>query len=102
MGLKADGIVEVKSSLNELEELTTTAGWQVVGSITQLLNKWTPATLIGQGKVEEIGHIAEECKAEFIIIDHQLTGVQTRNLEEYWKPARVLDRSQIIIEIKCS
>ncbi len=71
----------------------------VVGSITQLVNKWTPSTLIGTGKVEEIGHIAEECKAEFIIIDHHLTGVQTRNLEEHWKPARVLDRSQIIIEI---
>ena len=99
MGLKNEGIVEVKSSLNELEELATTAGWQVVGSITQLLNKWTPATLIGSGKVEEIGHIAEECKAEFIIIDHHLTGIQSRNLEEYWKPARVLDRSQIIIEI---
>lgn len=71
----------------------------MVGSITQLVNKWTPATLIGSGKVEEIGHIAEECGAEFIIIDHQVTGVQSRNLEEHWKPARVLDRAQIIIEI---
>lgn len=99
MGLKNEGILEVKSSLNELEELTTTAGWEVVGSITQLVNKWTPATLIGSGKVEEIGHIAQECGADFVIIDHHLTGVQTRNLEEHWKPARVLDRSQIIIEI---
>lgn len=99
MGLKNEGIVEVKSSLNELEELATTAGWEVVGSITQLVNKWTPSTLIGSGKVEEIGHIAEECKAQFIIIDHHLTGIQTRNLEEQWQPARVLDRSQIIIEI---
>lgn len=82
-----------------MEELATTAGWDVVGSITQLLNKWTPSTLIGSGKVEEIGHIAEECGAEFIIIDHHLTGVQTRNLENHWQPARVLDRSQIIIEI---
>jgi GTP-binding protein HflX len=99
VGLKSEGIIEVKSSLNELEELTTTAGWEVVGSITQLVSKWTPATLIGSGKVAEIGHIAEECQAAFIIVDHHLTGVQTRNLEEQWKPARVLDRSQIIIEI---
>lgn len=55
--------------------------------------------MIGSGKVEEIGHIAEECKADFVIIDHHLSGVQSRNLEELWKPARVLDRSQIIIEI---
>ncbi len=99
MGLKNEGLPEVKASLNELEELATTAGWEVVGNITQLLNKWTPATLIGTGKVDEIGHIAADCGANFIIIDHHLTGVQTRNLEEQWKPARVLDRSQIIIEI---
>lgn len=99
VGLKAEGIHEVKSSLNELEDLATTAGWEVVGSITQLVNKWTPSTLIGSGKVEEIGHIADECKAEFVIIDHHLSGVQARNLEEIWKPARVLDRSQVIIEI---
>lgn len=54
---------------------------------------------MGSGKVEEIGHIAEECKADFVIIDHHLSGIQTRNLEKVWKPARVLDRSQIIIEI---
>ena len=89
----------MKSSLNELEELATTAGWDVVGNVTQLLNKWTPATLIGSGKVEEIGHIADECAAEFIIIDHHLTGVQSRNLEDVWEQARVLDRSQVIIEI---
>jgi GTPase len=54
---------------------------------------------LGSGKVEEIGHIAQECQAQFVIVDHPLTGVQTRNLEELWKPARVLDRNQIIIEI---
>jgi GTPase len=90
---------DIKASLNELEELAATAGWDVVGSITQLLSKWTPATLIGSGKVEEIGHIAQDCGAQFVIIDHHLTGVQSRNLEELWKPARVLDRAQVIIEI---
>ena len=99
VGLKSQGIQAVKSSLNELEELVRTCGWDVVGSITQLANKWTPATLIGSGKVEEIGHIAQECGAAVVIIDHPLTGVQMRNLEDVWKPARVLDRSQIIIEI---
>ena len=71
----------------------------MVGSITQLVNKWTPATLIGSGKVEEIGHIAQECGAELVIIDHQLSGIQSRNLEQLWNPIRVLDRSQVIIEI---
>ncbi|MCB0379239.1 MAG: GTPase HflX [Bdellovibrionales bacterium] len=99
VGLKSEGIYEIKASLNELEELVNTAGWDVVGSITQMVHKWTPATLIGTGKVEEIGDIALECGAQFVIIDHQLSGVQTRNLEEIWKGIQVLDRAQIIIEI---
>jgi len=76
-----------------------TAGSQVVGSITQLLSKWTPATLLGSGKVEEIGHIAQDCGAQYVVVDHHLTGIQTRNLEKLWDPIKVYDRSQVIINI---
>jgi len=82
-----------------MEELVHTTGSSVVGSATQLVNQWTPATLIGSGKVQEIKEMVESCKAQFVVIDHQLTGIQTRNLEEAWAPARVFDRSQVIIYI---
>ena len=99
VGLKTEGLREVKSNLVELEELATTAGWDVVETLTQLVNKWSPPTLIGSGKVEELGNMIQESEVHLVIIDHSLSGVQTRNLEKLWKPARVLDRNQVIIEI---
>ena len=83
----------------ELEELASTAGWNVVGGLTQLVNKWSPPTLIGSGKVEELENMVRECEVQLVIIDHPLSGVQTRNLEKLLNPVRVLDRNQVIIEI---
>ncbi len=101
MGLKSENIQEVKESLLELEELATTCGYALVGSATQFMEKFNPATLLGKGKVAEIGDMARECQAHVILVDHQLSGVQTRNLEQEWK-VKVYDRNQIILEIFAS
>ncbi len=89
---------EVKESLLELEELAITSGYTLVGSATQFMEKYNPATLLGKGKVTEIGDMAREGHAHVILVDHQLSGVQTRNLEKEWN-AKVLDRNQVILEI---
>jgi len=57
-----------------------------------------PATLIGAGKVKDLANIVAETGAELVIIDHQLTPVQQRNLERELK-AKVLDRTGLILEI---
>ncbi len=82
----------------ELEELAQTAGAEVVGSLTQVLQQYNPATLMGSGKVTEIKEMIEEAKANVVLIDHQLSGIQCRNLEKEWGVA-VLDRSQVILDI---
>lgn len=97
-GLKTESFVELKESLCELEELAHAAGGEVVGSITQILAQFNPASLIGSGKVEEIKNMINEAKASLVVVDHQLSGVQTRNLEREWG-VRVLDRSQLILDI---
>lgn len=74
------------------------AGGEVVGSCIQTLAQWNPATLIGSGKVSEIKEMVEELKANVVILDHHLSGVQTRNLETEIK-TRVLDRNQLILDI---
>lgn len=63
-----------------------------------MLTKFVPATLIGSGKVSDIKQMVENAKANVVVIDHQLTGVQTRNLEEALG-CRVLDRAQVILDI---
>ena len=57
-----------------------------------------PATLVGRGKVEEISAVAESADASVILIDHNLTPTQLRNLENAL-PARVVDRTQLILDI---
>lgn len=98
VNLKSESFSEMKESLAELEELTTAAGAEVVGVIAQALTKYIPATLIGSGKVEEIKLLTEKTKATLVVIDHSLSGSQSRNLEAAIG-ARVLDRSQLILDI---
>ena len=77
------GIISNTDNLQELEQLTKTAGGQVVYKLTQYLNRWNPSTLIGSGKIEEIRLLLEEVSAHKVIIDHHLSGIQQRNLEQY-------------------
>ena len=53
IGLKTENFFDIKESLGELGELAEAAGAEVVGTLTQTLPKYNPATLIGSGKVDE-------------------------------------------------
>ncbi len=98
VGLKTESTLEVKENLLELEELVSAAQGEVVGSLVQILPQWNPATLIGTGKVEEIREMVESTNANLVVVDHQLSGVQTRNLETAIG-CKVLDRNQLILDI---
>lgn len=98
VGLKTEPTAEVKENLLELEELVRAAGGDVVGSLVQILPQWNPATLIGSGKVEEIQEMVQSTGAQIVVVDHQLSGVQTRNLETAIG-CKVLDRNQLILDI---
>jgi GTP-binding protein HflX len=98
VGLKTEALSEIKENLLELEELVGAAGGEVVGSLIQILPQWNPAYLIGTGKVEEVREMVSDSQARIVVIDHQLSGVQIRNLEQAIN-ARVMDRSQLILDI---
>lgn len=88
----------VEDSLNELEQLATNAGFDVVGSARQRLRTPHPATLVGRGKVEEIHELAADQRADVVIFDDELSPSQQRNLEEALNVA-VIDRSQVILDV---
>ncbi|HLS19484.1 MAG TPA: GTPase HflX [Paracoccaceae bacterium] len=67
------------------------------GELTWLVRP-NPATLIGTGKVEEIGARIAAGAIGLVIINGALSPVQQRNLEREWK-AKVLDRTGLILEI---
>jgi GTP-binding protein HflX len=87
-----------EESLAELHELAVSAGGEVVGEFLQHRDKPDPATLIGRGKLQEIAGAAAMSQADLIIVDHELTPSQQRNIENEVNP-RVLDRTQLILDI---
>ncbi len=97
-GLKTDSFTEIKESLGELEELAYAAGAEVVGTAVQILPKYVPATLIGSGKLDEIKDLVANTEAKIVIIDHALSGSQSRNIEKLIG-VPVLDRAQLILDI---
>jgi GTP-binding protein HflX len=56
------------------------------------------ATLLGHGKVEELKELAGAVHASVLIVDHELTPTQQRNLEDA-TGIKVIDRTQLILDI---
>jgi GTP-binding protein HflX len=90
--------LDADESLAEFRELVTSAGGLVAAELLQRRVRPDPATLIGSGKVEEIAGIAASVEADLVLFDHDLTPTQLRNLEAAL-PCRVLDRTQLILDI---
>jgi GTPase len=89
---------DADESLAEFRELVASAGGEVVAQIMQRRTRPDPATLVGSGKVEEIAGVAASTEADLVLFDHDLTPTQLRNLEAAL-PCRVLDRTQLILDI---
>jgi len=93
-----DSAAIAQESLAELKELAFSAGAEISEIIVQSRDALDPATLVGRGKLEEIRAAAHSRKIALVIVDHNLTGVQLRNMEE-GTGCRVIDRTQLILDI---
>lgn len=92
------GEFNAESSIEELAELAETANAEIVGVIIQKKDSYDSATCMGAGRLEEIKGQLEELRAELVIFDHELTGVQVRNIENIID-VRVIDRTTLILDI---
>jgi GTP-binding protein HflX len=90
--------LDAEESLAEFRELVASAGGAVVAAVMQRRKRLDPATLIGSGKVTEIAGVAASAEADLVLFDHDLSPTQLRNLEAAL-PCRVLDRTQLILDI---
>ncbi|MBN2248289.1 MAG: GTPase HflX [Coriobacteriia bacterium] len=95
---RADGWT-LEDDLAELTRLVDTAGATVVGVITQRLDRPNPRTFIGTGKAEEVETLARAERATVVIFDDDLTPSQQANLEGLFPDIRVIDRTQLILDI---
>ncbi len=89
---------DAAESLEELAELAAGAGAVVAGRLIQSRAAPEAATLIGQGKVQELSQLGQSLDAGLVIFDHDLTPTQQRNLEKELA-CRVIDRTQLILDI---
>jgi GTP-binding protein HflX len=89
----------IRSSLAELRRLTETAGAVVAGEATQALARFNPATLVGQGKVSEIGGMCHGLRAGTVIFDLELSPGQQKNLEKALPRTKIVDRTRLILDI---
>ncbi len=86
------------SSVRELKELLLTAGVASVGEVVQRREQPHPNTYLGPGKVAEAKRAAQECDANVVACDDELSPRQERNLEqEMGLP--VVDRTTVILDI---
>lgn len=85
-------------TLDELEELLTTAGGICVGKVLQRRDTPDSSTFIGEGKVQEVLQLALDNEADLIIFDNDIFPSQIKNLEKLFSMP-VLDRTALILDI---
>lgn len=94
------GLLTLEDSLEELALLADTAGLQVIGTLTQRLDKLVSATFIGSGKLEELATLVTELNANVVIFDEELSPRQQRELEKaLGENIKVIDRTALILDI---
>ncbi|MGQ2964869.1 GTPase HflX [Methylophilus sp.] len=104
--------IEFEASLNELRELAKTLGYQIVNTFVQKRSSFDTTGYLGIGKREEIRDYVslhagdEESQAlnaqlpdiEAVLVDHEISPAQARNLE-IEVGCEVMDRTMVILEI---
>lgn len=90
--------VEAADSLAELERLAETAGALVVGHLTQRRPQASAATLLGSGKIEELGAAVHAARADTVFFDNDLSPMQVNNLDRALG-VKVIDRTELILQI---
>lgn len=90
---------QLSEYIDELAFLAETAGAQTVKIFTQNLDKPVHSTFIGKGKLEEIKQYTEENPVDMVIFDDELSPTQLRNIENELKGIKVLDRTNLILDI---
>lgn len=85
-------------AVEEMVGLCEAAHVEPVAEIRQRLDAPIRSTFLGKGKMGEVAALAKEVKADIVLVDGEVSGVQQRNLEEQ-VGRRVVDRTQLILDI---
>ena len=85
-------------SLEELRQLSLSAGLAVLGVIEGKRSTPDAKLFIGSGKADELLQMMQATESNIAVFNHDLTPSQQRNLERLLQ-ARVVDRTGLILDI---
>ncbi len=94
----ASDALDAEYSLGELDNLARTMGLNPVERIIQKREKPDKDFYIGSGKVKEVALLCQVKEVSIVIFDHQLSGLQHKNLAEALNRV-IIDRSMLILDI---
>jgi GTP-binding protein HflX len=98
VGVDLEGNGDFERSMEEMSQLAKSCQMEIVGMVTQRLERPNTGTYVGSGKLEEIKEYADACEAELILFEDTLTPGQMRNITDYLKKP-VMDRTGLILDI---
>ena len=92
---------ELDNIYGEFYDLVNSAGAEIVGKTSSRQKNPSISHFINKGKLDEIKDLVESSCAELVIVNHQLSASQARNLELKLK-VRVIDKTELILDIFAS
>ena len=93
---------QVDEYLEELSFLAKTAGVEPVKRFTQKLRCPDNTTFLGKGKINEVKDFVKNESIDVVIFDDDLTPSQLRNIQKIFLKSKILDRSNLILDIFAS
>lgn len=92
------GQIKDTENLIEFQTLAESAGVEIAATLTTSRSTPHIKYYVGQGKAQEIADAVEQFGASVVLVNHQLSPAQTRNLQSLCD-CRVVDRTGLILDI---
>ncbi|MBU4311119.1 MAG: GTPase HflX [Candidatus Omnitrophica bacterium] len=83
----------------ELRELVRSSGASIEGEILCNRDKPTPDLFIGKGKFSDLISLAHAKNIDVVVFNNDLTPTQLRNMERGLGEVKIIDRTQLILDI---
>lgn len=93
---------DAEASMEELRRLAASTTCEIVGSGLVHVRQPDPATYLTRGHVERLAGELKSLNAGTAIVDEDLSPSQQNNLEERWGGLKLLNRSELILDIFAS
>jgi len=86
-------------ALDELRQLSDTAGFITIGTLYQPRPKPDKATYLGQGRLHDLVLEIQALNADTVIFDDELSPAQIRNIQKVLGKTEIIDRTALILDI---